>query len=85
MWLLYASAREETRTPTGVTPQASETCASTNFATRAKNKKIVPETGLEPAHLSAYAPQTYVSTNFTTRATIRTGLQNYNEILLFQK
>ena len=29
-------AREESRTPTGFTPQASETCASTNFATRAK-------------------------------------------------
>ena len=29
-------AREETRTPTAVTPQASETCASTNFATRAE-------------------------------------------------
>ena len=30
------SAREESRTPTGVTPQASETCASTNSATRAE-------------------------------------------------
>jgi hypothetical protein len=29
------SAREEIRTPTGVTPLASETSASTNFATRA--------------------------------------------------
>ena len=29
-------AREESRTPTGFTPQASETCASTNFATRAE-------------------------------------------------
>ena len=29
-------AREESRTPTGVTPQASETCASTNSATRAE-------------------------------------------------
>ncbi len=29
-------AREETRTPTSFTSQASETCASTNFATRAE-------------------------------------------------
>ena len=33
--LRIKSAREESRTPTGVTPQASETCASTNSATRA--------------------------------------------------
>lgn len=32
---MYLSAREESRTPTDFTPQASETCASTNFATRA--------------------------------------------------
>ena len=31
-----SSAREESRTPTDFTPQASETCASTNFATRAE-------------------------------------------------
>ena len=29
---------------------------------------LVPETGLEPAHLMAYAPKAYVYTNFTTRA-----------------
>ncbi len=29
-------AREESRTPTSFTSQASETCASTNFATRAE-------------------------------------------------
>ena len=29
---------------------------------------VVPETGLEPAHLAAYAPKAYVYTNFTTRA-----------------
>lgn len=29
---------------------------------------LVPETGLEPAHLAAYAPKAYVYTNFTTRA-----------------
>ena len=34
------------------------------------NRIWVPETGLEPAHLSKYAPQTYVSTNFTTRANL---------------
>ena len=34
-------AREETRTPTSFTSQASETCASTNFATRAKFFKKV--------------------------------------------
>ena len=34
---------------------------------------LVPETGLEPAHLMAYAPKAYVYTNFTTRAYL-----NYN-------
>ena len=29
---------------------------------------MVPETGLEPAHQTAYAPKAYVYTNFTTRA-----------------
>ena len=29
---------------------------------------MVPETGLEPAHLAAYAPKAYVYTSFTTRA-----------------
>ena len=29
---------------------------------------LVPETGLEPAHLAVYAPKAYVYTNFTTRA-----------------
>ena len=29
---------------------------------------LVPETGLEPAHQTAYAPKAYVYTNFTTRA-----------------
>ena len=33
------------------------------------NKKMVPETGLEPARREAYAPKAYVYTNFTTRAT----------------
>ena len=31
---------------------------------------VVPETGLEPAHLAAYAPKAYVYTNFTTRARV---------------
>ena len=30
--------------------------------------RLVPETGLEPAHRTAYAPKAYVYTNFTTRA-----------------
>lgn len=34
----------------------------------APQSSMVPETGLEPAHLTAYASETYVSTNFTTRA-----------------
>ena len=29
---------------------------------------MVPGTGFEPAHLSAYAPKAYVSTNSTIRA-----------------
>ena len=32
---MILSAREETRTPTDLTPTASETAAYTNFATRA--------------------------------------------------
>lgn len=31
-------------------------------------KKMVPETGVEPARRKAYAPEAYVYTNFTTRA-----------------
>ena len=30
--------------------------------------RLVPETGLEPAHQMAYAPKAYVYTNFTIRA-----------------
>ena len=33
-----------------------------------KSCDMVPETGLEPAHQTAYAPKAYVYTNFTTRA-----------------
>ena len=67
-WMLHLiRAREETRTPTGVTPQASETCASTSSATRAE-KFVVPGARLELASLAAYAPQTYVYTNSTIRA-----------------
>jgi hypothetical protein len=37
MCLFVFCAREETRTPTDLTPTASETAAYTNFATRANN------------------------------------------------
>ena len=33
--------------------------------------RLVPGTGLEPAHLAAYAPKAYVSTNSTIRAWIQ--------------
>ena len=31
-------------------------------------RRMVPETGLEPARIAAYAPKAYVYTSFTTRA-----------------
>ncbi len=46
---------------------------------------MVPGTGLEPAHLTAWASKTHVSTNFTTRAyecTARTRVRAYKKLLL---
>ena len=46
---------------------------------------MVPETGLEPAHLMAYAPKAYVYTNFTTRAphnySIKTDTKLPNQLM----
>ena len=44
---------------------------------------MVPETGLEPAHLTAYAPKAYVYTNFTTRAKV--AIANFYIITYFSK
>jgi hypothetical protein len=69
----FLRAEGGTRTRTPVKAHAPETCVSTNFTTSAIIKphlamRLVPRTGLEPAHLAALPPQSSVSTNFTTWA-----------------
>lgn len=43
---------------------------------------LVPEAGLEPAHLSAHAPETCVTTNSTTPVC---GVQRYSISMKFEK
>ena len=60
---------------TTILPKSQQNFIQKKRAPSAKFKslKLVPGTGLEPAHLAVYAPKAYVSANSTIRA-----YPNYN-------
>ncbi len=66
----FVCAQDWIRTSTPFPALPPQGSASTNFATWAEERMLVPRTGLEPAHLTAPPPEDGASTNFAIWAFI---------------
>ena len=78
----FVCAQDWIRTSTPFPALPPQGSASTNFATWAEEKMLVPRTGLEPAHLTAPPPEDGASTNFAIWAFI-VSFKNNCFLLLF--